>query len=91
MNGSVTEIDRAADPAIGLAAEIVLPIMEVRRYRKACGWETRYWGVYRGGELLAVCLYKKGAQAVVDLANQLAQTSFTRNTGVATKVRHRDC
>ncbi|NNC89941.1 MAG: hypothetical protein HKN82_15900 [Akkermansiaceae bacterium] len=38
--------------------------VEVRRYRKADGWPTRYWAVYVDGELLAVMLYRKGAEAV---------------------------
>ena len=38
--------------------------VEVRRYVKAEGRVTRYWAVYVGGDLLAECLYKKGAVAV---------------------------
>jgi hypothetical protein len=38
--------------------------VEVRRYRKPDGYPTRYWAVYVDGELLAVMLYRKGAEAV---------------------------
>lgn len=38
--------------------------VEVRRYAKANGQITRHWAVYVSGELLAVCVYKKGAEAV---------------------------
>ena len=34
--------------------------MEIRRYNSG-----DYWGVYEGGELLCVTVYKKGAKAVV--------------------------
>lgn len=40
--------------------------VEVRRYQKDDGWPTRYWAVYVDGELLAVVLYRKGAEAVAD-------------------------
>ena len=47
--------------------------VEVRRYRKESdGWPTRYWAVYVDGELLAVTLYRKGADAVADLVLGLA-------------------
>lgn len=39
-------------------------IVEVKRYRKSDGWTTRYWAVYVDEELLAVVLYRKGAEAV---------------------------
>ena len=42
-------------------------MIEVRRYRKPNGCETRYWGVYVDGTLLAVVLYRKGARAVADM------------------------
>ncbi|RYD82367.1 MAG: hypothetical protein EOP84_09490 [Verrucomicrobiaceae bacterium] len=38
--------------------------VEVRRYVKSDGWVTRYWAVYLNQDLLVVCLYKKGAEAV---------------------------
>ena len=40
---------------------------EVRKYRKPDGYATRYWGIYIDGELLALVLYRKGAQAIADL------------------------
>jgi len=42
------------------------PPIVVRRYVKPNGWTTRYWAVYTGQELLAVVVYKKGAEAVAD-------------------------
>jgi hypothetical protein len=36
----------------------------VEKYRKPDGFATRYWSVWVNGELLAVTLYRKGAQAV---------------------------
>ncbi|MCF7733180.1 MAG: hypothetical protein K9N23_15930 [Akkermansiaceae bacterium] len=42
-------------------------MIEVKRYRKPDGYQTRYWGIYVDGELLAVVLYRKGAQAIADL------------------------
>lgn len=39
---------------------------EVMRYRK-----TRFWAVYNGDELVVVAVYKRGAQAIVDLLNSL--------------------
>ena len=38
--------------------------IEVSKYRKADGYATRYWSVSVNGELLAVTLYRKGAEAV---------------------------
>jgi hypothetical protein len=42
-------------------------MIEVKRYRKPDGYETRYWAVYVDGELLAVVLYRKGALAIADM------------------------
>ena len=42
-------------------------MIEVRKYRKPDGYATRYWGIYVDGELLAVVLYRKGAEAIADL------------------------
>ena len=36
----------------------------VEKYRKPDGYATRYWSVWVNGELLAVTLYRKGAEAV---------------------------
>lgn len=38
--------------------------VEVEKYRKPDGYATRYWSVLVNGELLAVTLYRKGAEAV---------------------------
>ena len=38
--------------------------VEVTRYRKPDGYATRYWAVIVDGELLAVTVYRKGAEAV---------------------------
>ena len=42
-------------------------MIEVKRYRKPDAYATRYWAIYVDGELLAVTLYRKGAQAIADL------------------------
>jgi hypothetical protein len=42
-------------------------MIEIRKYRKPDGYATRHWAVYVDGELLAVVLYRKGAQAIADL------------------------
>ena len=47
--------------------------VEVKRYRKPDGWPTRHWAVYVDGELLAVTLYRKGAEAVAARLLDLAQ------------------
>ena len=36
----------------------------VEKYRKPDGYATRYWSVTVNGELLAVTVYRKGAEAV---------------------------
>ena len=33
----------------------------------------RYWAVYAGNVLIAVCVYKKGAQSVADILNAVHQ------------------
>ena len=38
--------------------------VEVTKYQKPDGYLTRYWSVSVDGELLAVTLYRKGAEAV---------------------------
>ena len=38
--------------------------VEVLKYRKPDGYATRYWSVQVDGELLAVTVYRKGAEAV---------------------------
>jgi hypothetical protein len=42
-------------------------MIEIRKYRKPDGYPTRYWGIYVDGELLAVVLYRKGAQAIAEM------------------------
>jgi hypothetical protein len=42
-------------------------MIEVKPYLKSDGYRTRYWAVYVDGELLAVVLYRKGAQAIADM------------------------
>ena len=42
-------------------------MIEVKPYLKADGYRTRYWAVYVDGELLAVVVYRKGAQAIADM------------------------
>ena len=37
--------------------------VEVTKYRKPDGYATRYWSVMVDGELLAVTVYRKGAEA----------------------------
>ena len=38
--------------------------VEVARYRKPDGYATRFWSVTVDGELLAVTVYRRGAEAV---------------------------
>ena len=38
--------------------------VEVTRYRKPDGYATRFWAVIVDGDLLAVTVYRKGAEAV---------------------------
>ena len=40
------------------------PILTMRRYAN-----TRHWAVYAGSELLAVVLYRKGAEALLRFFN----------------------
>ena len=40
--------------------------VEVTRYRKPDGYASRYWAVLVDGELLAVTVYRKGAEAVAE-------------------------
>ena len=49
--------------------------VEVTRYRKPDGYATRYWAVIVDGELLAVTVYRKGAEAVAEaLTNSYVTT-----------------
>ena len=45
-------------------------MIEVRRYR-----HTRHWAVYVDGELLAVVVYRKGAEATVGEIRTLADVA----------------
>jgi hypothetical protein len=56
------------------------PFIHISRYRT-----TRYWAVWRGAELIAVTVYRKGAQSVAaelkkieDYENQTIPHSNTR-------------
>ena len=53
--------------------------VHVARYRKADGYQSRFWSVTVDGELLAVTVYRRGAQAVAD-----ALTTLTRDPHVTT-------
>jgi hypothetical protein len=53
--------------------------VHVARYRKADGYETRFWSVTVDGELLAVTVYRRGAQAVAN-----ALTTLNRDPHVTT-------
>ncbi|MFZ9936336.1 MAG: hypothetical protein ACO3JG_04685 [Luteolibacter sp.] len=53
--------------------------VEVTKYRKTDGYATRYWSVVVNGELLAVTVYRKGAEAVAR-----ALTNFNQDTHVTT-------
>ena len=50
-------------------------MIEVKRYRKQDGYATRYWAIYVDGELLAVTVYRKGAEAIADM---LRKTRFSK-------------
>jgi hypothetical protein len=51
-----------------------LGMIEVKKYR-----ETRFWAVYVNGELLAVVVYRKGAQAIADHLTQVARGKGTEH------------
>lgn len=55
-------------------------MIEVKRYLKPDGYVTRYWSIYVDGELLAVVLYRKGAQAIADM---IMKTRAGKGTGDA--------
>ncbi len=57
--------------------------VEVTRYLKADGYVTRHWAVMVDGELLAVTLYRKGAEAVAAAltASRAAPPVRTFDTG----------
>ena len=41
-------------------------MIEIRKYRR-----TRHWAVYVDGELLAVTVYRKGAEAIADMIRKM--------------------
>jgi len=43
-------------------------MIRVARYNR-----SRFWAVWRGSELIAVVVYKKGAEAVAALARQVEE------------------
>ena len=49
------------------------PLIPVERYR-----QSRFWAVWRGAELVAVVVYKKGAMAVAELARKLEEHNEPR-------------
>jgi hypothetical protein len=44
-------------------------MIEIRKYR-----QTRFWGVYVDGGLLAVVVYRKGAVAIADMLRKMRFT-----------------
>ena len=48
----------------------------VEKYRKPDGYATRYWSVWVNGELLAVTVYRKGAEAVARAITNPIQQSY---------------
>jgi len=44
-------------------------MIEIRKYR-----HTRHWAVYVDGELLAVVVYRKGAEAIADMLRKMRFT-----------------
>ena len=55
-------------------------MIEVKPYLKADGYRTRYWAVYVDGELLAVVLYRKGAQAIADMLTRIYPKTEVRKS-----------
>ena len=49
-------------------------MIEVMKYR-----QSRFWAVYVDGELLAVVVYRKGAQAIADHLIQVARRKGTEH------------
>ncbi len=41
-------------------------MIEIRKYR-----HTRHWAVYVDGELLAVVVYREGAEAIADMLRKM--------------------
>ena len=53
--------------------------IEVTRYRKPDGYPSRYWAVLVDGDLLAVTLYRKGAEAVARALEPSNQSSHVED------------
>ena len=53
--------------------------VEVTRYRKPDGYATRYWAVLVDGDLLAVTVYRKGAEAVAQAINPEPQSCHVQD------------
>lgn len=53
--------------------------VEVTRYRKPDGWPTRYWAVIVDGDLLAVTVYRKDAEAVARAINPIPKFCHIQN------------
>ena len=53
--------------------------VEMRRYRKPDGYPTRYWAVYVDGEILAVVVYRKGAEAIAEMLTRLRHGKEARD------------
>ena len=53
--------------------------VEVTRYRKPDGYATRYWAVLVDGDLLAVTVYRKGAESVARALNPSNQSSHVQD------------
>jgi len=49
-------------PSVGRYAA---PALTITRYHARCGRRTRHWAVWLDHELLAVTVYRKGAEAIV--------------------------
>ena len=54
-------------------------MIEVKRYRKPDGYATRHWAVYVDGELLAVIVYRKGAEAIADMLMRMRGRNEAEN------------
>lgn len=55
----------------------------VAPYTKPDGYRTRFWAVYIDGELLAVTLYRRGADAVVSaITNPRSHATISKTTQV---------
>lgn len=58
--------------------------VEVTRYLKSDGYPSRYWAVMIDGELLAVTVYRKGAEAVAEALTNPHVTTLQDNAEAVT-------